>query len=98
MTIVTDDDQVDDTACTPTCLRCRLRGMLTAAVTGDDRKRLLKALRHQFHRGIKAARVLAAASGTTECGRAVISESVEELIVVCDRVYQVAAGDVEDND
>ena len=82
------------------CPRCKLRRMLTRALTGRHRKRFASLLRYQLEdatRMVKAvgeiATVEAKDSFQHSKNSILVDTAVEELILACDRVYQVADGD-----
>lgn len=82
------------------CPRCKLRRMLARSLTGRHRKRFASLLRYQLE---DATRMVMAVgkTATVDAGDSfqhlgdsiLVDKTVEELILVCDRVYQVADGD-----
>ncbi len=100
-----DGHQEDQNTSCENCPRCKLRQMLTAALTGEDCGRHLELLRRQLLKALRAVRRAESLDYAGAIGMAGIDKGVEgmagelaidlavdELIVVCDRVYQVADG------
>ncbi len=72
------------------CPRCRLRRMLTTALTGGHRKQFANLLRYQLDDAMKFVNAICTANPATVDGELLTDLAVQELIATCDRVYQVA--------